>query len=88
MEGFLFPFGRSQDSIKSRSKTIFLFFVLATVYVEKGKIARKAPFHSGAFTLKVFGAELGNLFARIKNTFSELIETVCNSQASASQQEL
>lgn len=66
LEGFLFCLGRSQDSIKSRSKIVFLGFVLVTVYLGKGTIGRKAPFHSVAFTLKLFGAKLGNLFDRIK----------------------
>lgn len=43
LEGFLFPLGRSQDSIKSRSKITFLFFMLDTDYLGKGIITRKSP---------------------------------------------
>jgi len=51
-------------------------------------MARKSAFYPLASTLKVFGAELGNLFARVKNTFCEHIETVCNVQILQSLQEL
>lgn len=71
LEGFLFPLDRSQDSIKSRSKITFLFFLIGTNFLGKGRITRKSPVYSVAFTLEVFGAELGSLFARIKNIFSE-----------------
>lgn len=67
LESFLFPLSRSQDSIKSRSKITFLFFVIDTNYLGKGRNARKSPVNSVAFTLEVFGAELGRLFARKKN---------------------
>lgn len=43
LEGFHFPLGRSQDSIKSRSKITFLFFMLDTDYLGKGRITRKSP---------------------------------------------
>lgn len=66
MEGFIpvgrvYPFARSQDNIKNRSKIILIFFVLATVYLGRSKITRKDPFHSVAFALKVFGYRVGQL---------------------------
>jgi len=78
LERFSFPSWWEPAQHQEYEQGNFHIFVLATVYLEK-EIARKVPFHSVAFSLKVFGVESGNLFARVKRIFNEHIETVCNS---------